>query len=119
MKCLMVRGVLSGWSGAHNPAYTEAQIAAGTEPTSAWALTAFAGICRGYALGYGAVYMNDGDADSFLGWMNYSGNADCVLMRHLERMLNVASDFSRGTKFLAPSCFLAASVNSLMNGVTR
>lgn len=102
MKCLMVRGVLSGWSGAHNPSYTEAQIAAGTEPTTTWALTSFAGICRGYALGYGAVYMNDGTADSFLGWMNYAGNpAAKPLMQHLENMLDVASDFSRGTRFLA------------------
>ena len=102
MKCLMVRGVLSGWSGAHNPSYTEAQIAAGTEPTTTWALTSFAGICRGYALGYGAVYMNDGTADSFLGWMNYAGNPSAKpLMQHLENMLDVASDFSRGTRFLA------------------
>lgn len=100
MDCLVVRGLLSGWSGTHSPLYNEAQLDAATEATSTWPLAVFNGVCRGYAVGYGAVYMNDGTTD-YLGWMNYAGNTDNPLLQHLRSMLLLAGDFSRGTRYLA------------------
>jgi hypothetical protein len=73
MKCLMSRGLMTGWAGTHNPTYNQAQLDAATAPTSAWTAITSTGMCNGYVIGYGSVYMNQAaDNSNSMGWLNYS-----------------------------------------------
>ena len=105
MKCLMSRGLMTGWAGTHNPTYNQAQLDAATVPTSAWTAITSTGICNGYVLGYGAVYMNmAADNSNSMGWLNYSDASAMAkegLITHLKLMLSICSDFSKGFSFLA------------------
>lgn len=105
MKCLMSRGLMTGWAGTHNPTYNQAQLDAATVPTSAWTAITSTGMCNGYVIGYGSVYMNQAaDNSNSMGWLNYSDTsamAKEALVTHLKLMLSICSDFSRGFSFLA------------------
>lgn len=96
MKCLMARGLMCGWTGAHNPAYNAATLDANTSPTAALTAVTCTSSCNGYVIGYGAAYTNKGS-----GLVDYSKNSP--LITSLKLMLSVASDFSLGLKYLVLS----------------
>ena len=101
MACLMSRGLMSGWTGTHNPTYKADQLDAATEPSTSWSAVSFSGPCNGYLLGFGQLFMNY-KADESGGRIDYSssGATDNPLLSFMRNMLTLATDFNKGFKFL-------------------
>ena len=90
MACLMSRGLMSGWTGTHNPTYKADQLDASTEPSTSWSAVSFSGPCNGYLLGFGQLYMNY-KSDESGGRIDYTSSAatDNPLLAFLRNMLTL------------------------------